>query len=163
MVEMEGIRIQGRNTMSDFAHAVQTFIGRHRAVWVFRIIGVALMVIGLNLLADPKTVGYGITYIAISLVLLFNVANLALMWLAVKKTSKLLDPYEAVFNEMGMQFKSPGAESKVEWSFYNRLIETRRVFLLCYDKAAFIILPKHAFSSQEQIDAFRELAKSHIG
>lgn len=55
-------------------------------------------------------------------------------------------------------------ESHMEWKTFQKLIETSEQFLLVYrqNKSMFLFIPKHAFATETDINAFREFASSQI-
>lgn len=61
---------------------------------------------------------------------------------------KYKDEYLLEFDEEGIRFKTDSIESKVDWSLYNKMIETENLYILIYGKYNFSIVPKKAFFNE---------------
>jgi|SRR5215472_7332515 len=74
------------------------------------------------------------------------------------------DQYELTFSDAGVMVKSSRVESKMAWSLYTKVIESHDLFLLVYGKnlRVMTLVPKRAFQTPGQQDAFRLLLRRHI-
>jgi len=75
------------------------------------------------------------------------------------QTSKYANEIELTLTTDQMRFKTAGVESKLDWSFYSRYLETPDAVLLYYHKRMFSILPKSAFSSDQELGRFMRFVK----
>jgi hypothetical protein len=79
-----------------------------------------------------------------------------------KKLPNSHHPISLEVNEETLNFKSVTYESSLQWQFFIQAIETKNIFMLYQAKALFNMLPKRAFSSDEQMAEFRELVRTKI-
>lgn len=70
--------------------------------------------------------------------------------------------YFLSFAEAGLLFRTKNSESKIEWSFYNKVWETKQFYFLRYGDNAFSLIPKRAFTDAKQEAIFRELLRRKI-
>jgi len=109
-------------------------------------------------------------WVSLSLTILVEVALLYLALVALPRKyfrgdSKFRDQWEFTFSEQGLLAKTEQIESKLAWSLYTRMIEGAVVFLLVYGKddlRTMTLVPKRAFESEAQQNAFRELVMRQI-
>ena len=97
----------------------------------FRWIAIIFLLFGINDLLNI----YRISYIIIRIHFFMNPKN--------KHKQKL------IFSEKNILYNTNGIESKIEWSFYNRGIETNEAFLLFYGKNMYSVIPKRAVKTEE--------------
>jgi hypothetical protein len=69
-----------------------------------------------------------------------------------------------IFTDEGVAIKSRQVDSKLAWSLYTRVIEGERFFCLVYGNGirTGTIIPKRAFRSGLEEDAFREMLARHV-
>ncbi len=82
----------------------------------------------------------------------------------VQHDERLNSPVEYQVGEEHLFFKNRFSETKLDWGSYNRVIESPELFLLSYstNKNMFQIIPKRAFPSTADEQAFQSLLKSKI-
>lgn len=80
-----------------------------------------------------------------------------------RSNPKLREPYELTFSDEGIVFRSKGVESRVEWNFYTKVLETPDQFFLVYGKDMFSLLPKRVLRNQRQESALGELLRRKFG
>jgi hypothetical protein len=66
------------------------------------------------------------------------------------------------FSEEGVHFLMGQIESKLDWGYYQRLVETPEGFLLVYGNEAFNYFPKRTFGNEQMINEFRALAQKKL-
>lgn len=78
--------------------------------------------------------------------------------------AKFRDKYHVTFSDEGIAVKTDQIDSKLAWSLYTKVVEGANQYLLVYGKElrTITIVPKRAFTSQAQEEAFRNLVKRHI-
>ena len=74
---------------------------------------------------------------------------------------KFQGPYELVFSDEGIRFRSGTIDSKLAWSTYQRVLEDGRMWLLVYGPRMYTVLPKRAFTPESEA-AFRALLTRHL-
>ena len=60
------------------------------------------------------------------------------------------------------KLKAEGCELFMEWKYFSHFLETKNLFILYEGKYLFKIIPKRAFSSDEDLQNFRILLKRNI-
>lgn len=65
-------------------------------------------------------------------------------------------------NEETIKMKNPVFNSSVKWQLYIKAVETKNLFMIYQTKRLFDMIPKRAFSSNEQVEEFRELVRTKI-
>jgi len=74
---------------------------------------------------------------------------------------KFKEPYELAFGESGIRFKTPTIDSTLAWATYYQVLEDERVFLLVYAPRMYTVVPKRAFTVDQE-RTFRALLLRHI-
>ena len=72
---------------------------------------------------------------------------------------------EFTFDDSGAEYiqaSSSVVQVRASWSEFKRLRESKNIFLLIPKNGSFWAIPKRHFVDLEEIDAFRDLVKSHI-
>jgi hypothetical protein len=82
----------------------------------------------------------------------------------VEKDERLNSPVHYEVSEAQIVFRNQFAETKLDWGSFQKVVESQDHFLLLYtvNKNAFQIIPKRAFGSPEDEQAFRDLLKAKI-
>jgi hypothetical protein len=70
--------------------------------------------------------------------------------------------YTLQYSDAGIVFHSKDMDSTLQWSLYRAVRETDRFYFLVYGKHMFSVIPKRAFTSAEQEEAFRALLRRHL-
>jgi hypothetical protein len=133
--------------------------------WVFIIIGLLFLI--LSLVADTQLDVFGIVYFWLFAIIFFNpyfsnpLKNyfVARTW---KGFASLHQPMSVEVNEEVLKIKSINFDTSMQWQLYIKAVETKNLFMLYQAKALFNMIPKRAFSSDEQVEEFRELLRTKI-
>ena len=77
---------------------------------------------------------------------------------------KFRDEYNLTFTDAGIDFKTVHMSSTVGWSFYSRVLENERLYVMVYGKNmhALSVIPKRAFRDSRQEATFRQLLRRHL-
>ena len=75
---------------------------------------------------------------------------------------KYKDEYLLEFDEDGIRFHTNSIESKLDCSLYNKIIETRNLYILIYGKYNFSLIPKRALLTDSDRIEFDLLLNKHI-
>jgi hypothetical protein len=79
-----------------------------------------------------------------------------------RRNPKFREEYCLTFSPENIHFKTASIDSTLQWTNYERVVESPGLFLLMYGKGLFTLIPKRCFSSDEEINAFRALLKEKI-
>jgi hypothetical protein len=154
-----------------FIHREKEYVTATRLIYArvyhtrfLMIVSSIVLALGLFLISTNADFIMGSVAIVVGLVLL--VFNLYAYFVTprqyFRQNVKFQEEYSLRFSEEGLLFRSKGLESKLEWSFYSKVWETRQFYFLCYDKDLFTLIPKRVFTSAEQQRAFRELLNRQL-
>ncbi|HEY2460209.1 MAG TPA: YcxB family protein [Candidatus Acidoferrum sp.] len=75
---------------------------------------------------------------------------------------KFRDEYSLTFSGDGIHFQTVHIDSHLQWSMYHRATVDRHSFILYHGTAAFSVIPKRVFESDEQRLAFERLITQKI-
>ena len=71
-------------------------------------------------------------------------------------------PFEIEFSDEGILLSAPDVAARMSWSYYSRVVETERVYLLARGSMQMTVIPKRAFTSAAQEASFRRLLKRYL-
>jgi hypothetical protein len=74
----------------------------------------------------------------------------------------LRNPFEIEFSDEGILLTSADVAARMSWSYYSRVVETERVYLLVRGTMQMTVIPKKSFTSAAQEASFRRLLKRHL-
>jgi|GEM_PF-6672547 hypothetical protein len=74
---------------------------------------------------------------------------------------KFRELQKIVFSNDGLDYETRGGRSKIEWSYYNKFLESKNTFILIYGKSLYSIIPKRAFNAV-QLEDFKKLLAEKI-
>ncbi len=69
------------------------------------------------------------------------------------------DEYLLQFSDDGIHFKTAQIDALIQWSLYSKVIENDRFYLLVQGQNMISVIPKRAFTSAIQREAFDELLR----
>lgn len=75
---------------------------------------------------------------------------------------KYREEYHIEFDDKGIKFRTNSIESKLEWSLYNKVIETENLYIMVYGRHNFSIIPKHALLTDSDKMEFKSLLDQFI-
>lgn len=79
-----------------------------------------------------------------------------------KSQPDIHEPRAIQVTEDGIIVKFPTFQSTINWQDYTHFIETKNLFMVYQDRRVFNLFPKRAFSSDHQVNQFRELLEKNI-
>jgi hypothetical protein len=79
-----------------------------------------------------------------------------------QRNPKFREEYHLTFSRENIHFKTASIDSTLQWTHYERVIESPDLFLLLYGKGLYTLLPKRGFHSEEDVNAFRALLTEKI-
>ncbi|WP_238917578.1 YcxB family protein [Clostridium sp. YIM B02555] len=79
-----------------------------------------------------------------------------------RREPKYKEEYLLEFDDEEIRFKTASVESRLEWSIYNKVIETEKLYILVYSRDGFSIIPKRAFLSKSDELKFKNLIDRYI-
>jgi hypothetical protein len=126
---------------------------------VFLIAGAATLLFG-----TERDFWFGAAFCGLALTLpaIIAVALLVVPRIALARSAKLREPYRLIFSDQGIRFETTSIESNLAWSIYTRVIEVRAFYLLYWGRREFTVIPKRAFETAAQMQAFDALLVAHV-
>ncbi|HEX8916498.1 MAG TPA: YcxB family protein [Humisphaera sp.] len=99
---------------------------------------------------------------------LFFTAGLPLVaWVsapaAFRRQPALGDDVQLTVTEAGLAVRGAAAAGEERWPLYTSYLETRHLFLLYHGPRTFRLVPKRAFASPADVEAFRDLVVDKVG
>jgi hypothetical protein len=79
-----------------------------------------------------------------------------------QRNPKFREEYYLTFSRENIHFRTVSLDSTLQWTHYERVIESPDLFLLMYGKGLYTLIPKRAFNSNEEMKAFRALVSHAI-
>lgn len=112
---------------------------------------------------SPVSMLFWFFVIAFGLALWFDWSGHISAWLHFRANAKsYTESALLTLDESGLTFMLKSITSKIEWEFYNGVMENSYLFILLDRNGWYSIVPKRAFASEEEINVFRELIARKI-
>lgn len=133
--------------------------------WSFIIVGLFFLII--PLISEARLDLFSVCYFVFFAIIFFNpyfsnpLRNyfFSRTW---KGFHNFHHPITTEVDEEQLKMQTINCESSVKWQLYIKAIETKNLFMLYPSKALFHLIPKRAFSSDEEVKEFRELLRTKI-
>lgn len=163
------MQLEYRLSLKDYQEANQAHLKSQRWIyfffWFFMLLG--LFFLATFFLANTSIDLFVIVWFLFFPIILFNpyfsnpIKNyfISRAW---KGLPNLHHPITIDVDEERLKIKTFNCESSLQWQFHIKAIETKNLFILYQAKTLFNMLPKRAFSSDEEVKEFRELLRTKI-
>jgi hypothetical protein len=79
-----------------------------------------------------------------------------------RRNPKFREEYYLTFSRENIHFQTASIDSTLQWTYYERVIESPTLFVLMYGKGLYTLIPKRCFHSDDQFTAFRALLQERI-
>lgn len=79
-----------------------------------------------------------------------------------QRNPKFREEYHLTFSRENIHFRTASIDSTLQWTHYERVIESPGLFLLMYGKGLYTLIPKRCFGSEDELNAFQTLLKEKI-
>ena len=102
----------------------------------------------------------GSEYVIFSLGIFLFVMYWVVLWnyrRTLNKRIKETGICEYIFSNENILVRFGKCESKIQWGYFKKMQETAKYFFLFKDEDSISIIPKSAFTSDKQMDEFREM------
>lgn len=155
----EPVPISFRYTKDEYLRAVRFHYYRTLRVKLDLVVAALCGVAGLYVLLTEglSWVSLGGIFACSVLLLIMFIALVIVPHQVYRGSDKLKQDYDITFSEDGIQFKTPGIDSRLDWDIYDYWIEGPEFFILYYGKDLFSVIPKRAFESDAERRRFTEL------
>lgn len=160
----ESVKLQVRQDVGDYLAAVRAFYLRDYGAFKI-IVGTFLIPTYIFVWLLLMNVGVLVALVPALMVLLTYTSAL---FFAGPRKRFLRDPklgsegFEMEFSDEGILLRAPDVASRMSWSFYSRVVETERVYVLIRGTVQMTVIPKKSFTSAAQEASFRRLLARHL-
>jgi len=149
-------------TKEEYVKAVQKYLFMSKIITPFSIVFMTILLAGSIIYYMTKGSGaFSALFITVSA--LYSCIFLAMYFFqpgfVFKQTEKFHEQYQLSFYLNAIDFQTPSISSKLEWKMYHKLWENNDFFYLIQNKNIYTVLPKRAFTTSQDIDTFRDMAR----
>ena len=78
-----------------------------------------------------------------------------------KKNPKFKYKQKIIFSDSGLHYKTEGIQSKINWNYYNRFLESKNSYILIFGNRLYSVIPKNAFNTNE-LKLFKNMIEEKI-
>jgi hypothetical protein len=158
------IHLAFRYAESDYVRALRAHYAWHLRLRVDIVLAAVLVGSGVYLwrLSSSHWLGVACVVVATIFAVMLLAAFFVIPPLAFRREPKFRDDYSLTFSPEGIHFRTAHIDSKLEWSLYSRALIDADSYILYYGARQFTVIPKRAFQSVEQQQAFDQLLSEHV-
>jgi hypothetical protein len=150
----------------EYVRAVRAYQLQNMRLMLDSIVSVIFLVAGVAtlLFGAERYFWLGVTFCGLGLALptIIALALLVVPRIALAINAKLREPYRLIFSDQGIRFETTSIESNLAWSLYTRVTEVRDFYLLYWSRRGFTVVPKRAFATAAEMQAFEALLVAHV-
>lgn len=158
------ISINFINKLDDHIQAQRILYRRGIMAKLDKVVAVLLFGFGIYCLAFVGLRWWTMIWFPLAVAEWFNLLSLT-QWrtkINFRRNPKFREEYHLTFSRESIHFKTALLDSTLQWTHYERVIESPDLFLLMYGKDLYTLIPKRCFKSNEDMDAFRTLVSRTI-
>jgi len=128
---------------------------------------VVALAIVVCLIVVPKESSISWVLVSVGAFVLFPLGILGYLWAGIpfrnqfRKTKSLQAPGQIEIDEEGIIYSSSASQGRTHWTYFEKWRESEQAFLLYFQKAMFLIIPKKLLLN-EDLSALRQLLKNKI-
>jgi hypothetical protein len=165
MAELNPISIRFTNELKDHIEAQRVLYSKNALAKLDKAIAVLLFVFGVYCVVAVGLRWWTVIWFPLAVAEWFNWLSLNRWRIRIefRRNLKFREEYHLTFSRENIHFQTASIDSTLQWTHYDRVIESPDLFLLMYSKGLYTLIPKRCFSSTEEINAFRDLINGAIG
>jgi hypothetical protein len=158
------VALSFRYTASDYARALRAHYASHLRLRLDAVVILVTAAAGIYLLRSSGSHWLGIVSLVASgtLALMILAAFTVMPILMFRREPKFRDQYSLRFSSDGIHFHTDHIDSQLRWTMYSRALIDAHSYVLYYGARQFTVIPKRAFDSVDQRDAFERLLTHHV-
>jgi hypothetical protein len=159
------IVLQYQLTQEEVVTGLRRVLRRVRRFQILFALGAFLIVLGVLMMIGSVSPPFG------AFCALLGFCYIAAVGLAIargprrawRSNAALREPQLVAFSPEGVYARSTNAEARSRWNVYAAMIETERCYLLrLAARRVYVFIPKRAFASSTEEEAFRNLVGQHM-
>lgn len=164
MAPPKSISISFYNEVRDHIAAQRLLYQKSMMAKVDKVVAVLLLCIGAIGVIFVGAIWWTLMCFPLAVLEWFDLLSVRplVMRVAFRRNSKFREEYHLTFSPENIGFKTLSIDSTLQWTYYQRVIESARLFLLMYGKDAYTLIPKRCFKSEDELNAFRALLAEKI-
>ena len=161
----EAVDLHFTYTEAEIVSALRLSYRRIHRIITKAVISFVAIVIGLIGIMNQsgKLLWYMLFLIGIVMLALYSFAYFYGPRQRVKERPSFSDRYHVTFSNENIIFRTDDVQTQFNWSYYQEAWELSNSYLLLPVDKSFTLIPKRAFSDEEQERSFRLLLNSHLG
>jgi hypothetical protein len=159
----ESVKLQVRQEAGDYVAATRAFLLRDYGLFK-TLAGTSLMGAYVFLWLVLMGVGLFVSLVPALMVIWGYVAALLISGprRRFQRDPTMGLPFEIEFSDEGILLSAADVVARMSWSYYSRVVETERLYLLARGSMQMTVIPKKSFTSAAQEASFRRLLKRHL-
>lgn len=164
MKEATSISISFINELKDHIEAQRVLYSKGSFAKLDKVVAVLLFGFGVYFVAIAGVRWWTIIWFPLAAAEWFDLVTFS-RWrtkIEFQRNPKFREEYHLTFSHENIRFKTASVDSTLQWTLYERVIETPTLFLLIYGKKLYTLIPKRSFNSNEVMDMFRALLNETI-
>ena len=159
------ISIRFVNELDDHLEARRVLYKEGVMAKVDKVVAVLLFGFGILSIASAGLLWWTVVWFPLALAEWFDLLTLS-RWrtrVEFRRNPKFRDEYHLTFTPDHIHFRTASIDSTVQWTHYERVVESPDLFLLMYGSGLYTMVPKRCFSSKDALNSFRALLGRAIG
>jgi YcxB-like protein len=164
-IQSDPISISFINELKDHLEAQRVLYSKGILAKLDKVVAVLLFGVGVYYVFSVGLRWWTIIWFPLAVAEWFDFLSLS-RWrtkIEFRRNPKFREEYHLTFSRENIHFKTTSLDSTLQWTHYERIIESPDLFLLMYGKGIYTLIPKRCFKSNEEINAFRTLVSQTIG
>jgi hypothetical protein len=162
--EAESVSISFDNRVEEFTAAERLYYKSTIFAKIDKVVAVLLVFAGVLLIYAVGANWWTLMPFLLAILEWFNLLSprplVIRYWF--KRNSKLYGTYHLTFTPAGIHWQTKSIDSRIAWDQYTSTLEDNRMWLLMYGKRLYTVVPKRAFTDDNEAARFRSLETQHI-
>ena len=159
----QAVTLRFKYTEAEYVAAVRQYFDPFRAKFT-AVFGVLLLALGVfaSLVSEDSIAPWFLIIAGLLALGMFYLNYYAAPRRWFRRAARPREEYTLHYSDAGIVFHAKDIDSTLQWSLYQAVCETEQFYFLIYGKDMFSVIPKRAFTSAEQEQAFRDLLRRHV-
>ena len=164
MTDSDPISISFNNELKDHLAAQRALYSRGRMAKMDKVVAIAAFCFGVYLVTLTGPRWWTVIWFPIAVVTWFDLLSISGLRMRIwyRSNLKFKETYHLVFSGEYIHFRTASIDSTIQWTHYERIVETPHAFLLMYGTALYTLIPKRCFDSAGSLDKFRTFVQHQI-
>lgn len=157
--EPTSVEISFMNELEDHVKAQHILYSKSVMAKVDQVVAALLVGFGVYCIVLVGLRWWTMIWFLLAVVEWFNLLSLSKLRTKIQfqRNPKFREEYHLTFSQEHVHFKTASIDSTLQWSHYQRFLESSNLFLLMYGKGLYTLIPKRCFHSGDEINTFRAL------